>query len=293
MRKIQVAEESEMKRKSIDYLMARFQVREGRKRRAEQLIEERAGKAAEYPHQCPHCSVRAKRRSHLSTHIRIVHDDAISHLCSGCGQGFSMGSTVRKHQTWHTAPLECRSGRLVVAPKDQTKANWICSGCDTSFDLEDEYKHHRVESSSPACQTGRCFHIPSFEERMALYAKFRERMKDYHTCPKCSANFKEKGTLLRHYRWIHQRERMICTGCETVYSSLMSYWTHMRKSDDCKGTPWFYVPAPGPEDQVLCLCCGRISEGVTTFKSHKTDSDTCLNAQGYLIPAQGSASSGN
>ncbi|KAH8926280.1 hypothetical protein BT69DRAFT_1279014 [Atractiella rhizophila] len=270
-----------------DYDLTRFQRREVFRRLRKGLNEQRAGKAAEYPYECAHCSFRVKSKAQLNEHIRIIHDDAVLYLCTGCGLGFSKTKNAKQHRDKRFTLPECKTGRLVFAPKDQIKANWICSACEVSFDLEDEYDRHRRESMSPGCKDGRCLHIPSFKERSALYAKFRERMKDYTTCPECSAVFLQRTSLLVHERQHHIGERRICTGCKQVFSGTLkcSPAVHWKKMPGCAGKPTFHLPPPGRHDQILCLCCAKLFESTTAFEAHKGPSERCQDADHYLVAA--------
>ncbi|KAH8926282.1 hypothetical protein BT69DRAFT_1016058 [Atractiella rhizophila] len=250
------------------------------------LVEGRAGKVEEYPHECPHCPFRSKVSGNLKSHIRINHDDAVSHLCSACGRGFSTKTNARKHQIQRFTPLECRNSRFIVAPRDQTGANWICSACEVSFESKDEYERHRSESTLPACNTGRSLHIPSLEERSATSSKFVEQLKKYPTCPTCSTAFLNKATLYKHQRMDHQGERVICTGCKQLYATDRALRQHQTNTDTCSRAGWFYVPAPRPGCQILCLCCGKIWDTRKAFNSHKRVSNACFNAEGYGIASR-------
>ncbi|KAH8926274.1 hypothetical protein BT69DRAFT_1317730 [Atractiella rhizophila] len=266
-----------------DVGLARFPARQGHTRRVQTLVEGRAGKGEEYPHGCHLCPFRSKHLGNLRKHIRITHDDAVSHLCSACGRGLSTKVNARKHQTQRFTPLECRNSRIVIAPKYQIKANWICSACEVSFELEDEYEQHRSESTSSACKTGRSCHIPSLKERFAVSSKLKEQLKEYPTCPICLTPFLNTVTLYRHQRTHHQGERTICTGCKQLYARDYYVQRHQTETDECNGAPWFYVPPPGPTSQILCLCCGKICDTGKIFNSHKKVSNACSNAEGYLI----------
>ncbi|KAH8923482.1 hypothetical protein BT69DRAFT_158306 [Atractiella rhizophila] len=226
-----------------------------------------------------------ERQSLRCRHIRIVHDRAVSHLCSGCGHGFSTGRTARVHQTGITVPPECRTGRIIPAPSNQIKANWICSGCEVSFHSQSKYKQHQSESASEACNTGRFYHIPSLKERYTISPSVRRKMRDSPTCSLCSAVFASKGGLTQHVRRIHVKERTICLGCKQVFAAQQSVQAHQKKAPACTGKRWFHVPPPGEGDQILCLSCGEICDGMTSFESHKPVSQKCQEAESYFIPA--------
>lgn len=55
--------------------------------------------ASNRDHVCLRCSKRFKRASHLTVHVKHVHDDARSHICHFCSDRFKLSHHLKRHLT--------------------------------------------------------------------------------------------------------------------------------------------------------------------------------------------------
>ncbi|KAH8924401.1 hypothetical protein BT69DRAFT_1280649, partial [Atractiella rhizophila] len=262
--------------------MIKWLHREGKRRRIQRLIEERKGQEEKYPHQCPHCDLRLKKKGALAAHVQRFHTKTECFFCTGCGSMFATKYVAAVHLSRKFAPQDCRSGRVLRVATKEEDSQWICSGCETAFESEPACKGHQERNTQ--CSGTRRIFVPSVKEILYTNYSNSDEVKNYFQCPKCSARYAAMSSLYTHYSK-HAGDRRICSGCKKLYTSATGMWHHQRRSANCTHKPWYHLASRGAIDRIVCLGCGKHHDDWSSFDSHKKSTENCRDADFYLIPA--------
>ena len=155
------------------------------------------------------CKFSQKKLSsvtHLKTHIKGMHLHKTPHKCDLCNRYFSKATTLRRHLPMHDTEAQKFKCSVKVKDKDGNDVE-----CGKEFISESKLVDHQVvhQSSTPFqcsfCKKKSFKRLKSQLEHEKICADNPEK-KDLVKCRLCPKEFKERKSMLRHFRGAHPRQ---------------------------------------------------------------------------------------
>eukprot|EP01084_Bolivina_argentea_P219847 372741_1 len=151
------------------------------------------------PYKCPRnqCNQCFKTKTHLTGHIRNVHNKEKRFECTVCKRGFYLKSDWKKHEATHKRE-----------PKKKTKmpnleSRFECNVCNKGF-----------------------FHKYQWTEHCLIHSKEKA-----YECDVCNVSFRKNKELRVHKQSHNTEERPFkCSVCNKAFASASVKWEHQKKS---------------------------------------------------------------
>lgn len=151
-------------------------------------------------HECLMCSKEFKRLSHLTDHIKSVHEKLRPFPCSHCKKMFASNSSKRAHELTHTGYLP-----------------FVCEWCERRFRRSSELKIHlEIHTTNPELLCPICKRIQKTQEELEIHIKNHDDNR--LQCPSCGKLFRRSSHLKDHYNAVHLKLRPFkCQYCELAF----------------------------------------------------------------------------
>uniref|UniRef100_A0A8C3F632 Uncharacterized protein n=1 Tax=Chrysemys picta bellii TaxID=8478 RepID=A0A8C3F632_CHRPI len=190
------------------------------------LAAHRKSHMGEWPHQCPKCGRRFRKRSVLVNHQRThLQDDR--YKCPECGQGFKWPGQLEMHRYSHMEEkrhtcFKCgesfsqRSHLLAHQGSHLGDAPYHCADCGKGFAQHPDLILHRRSHTGD-----RPFHCPQCGIGFGRSSDLRNHQSVHagqqpYKCPLCGKGFQERAHLAAHQK---------SHGGEDFYLGLAAVWT--------------------------------------------------------------------
>ena len=175
---------------------------------------------------CDICGKKFHYRSYLTAHKKKVHfDDALSCLCSHCGETMTSRRERRRHRIRHEKEnVKLDSSTIKPSkPKKMTKCLY-CEYTSSNISLHMYKEHdHRVvycDLCGKKCrETDLNRHLKRIHEREKVLCKI------------CGKEFASEDYLLRHMKTMHtsnEEKPFKCTHCEKAFMTKKNLENHMN-----------------------------------------------------------------
>lgn len=189
-------------------------------------------------HPCPQCGHVFTFKGNLTTHIRVVHEEA-SVQCDECAKLFHDPRSLKRHKLQHGDPqFSCDLCEMLFREPHQLKDHHMvvhekkplaCPPCGKEFISSATFRTHMKNFHNregnlqvhPCSQCGK-----TFATRNLLRAH-EKRHEDQFTCDSCGARYKARASLRAHIATIHRGERNFeCDECGKNFTRQNVLKTH-------------------------------------------------------------------
>ena len=152
---------------------------------------------------CKFCQKKLSSVTHLKTHIKAMHLHKTAHKCTLYNRYFLQTTTLRRHLPMHDTSAQKFKCTVKVKDKDGEEVE-----CGKEFISESKLVDHQVvhQSATPFM----CFYCKkkSFKKQKGQLAHEKvcddnPNKEDLVNCRLCPKQFKERKSMLRHFRTAH------------------------------------------------------------------------------------------
>ena len=152
---------------------------------------------------CKFCQKKLSSVTHLKTHIKGMHLHKTPHKCDLCNRYFSEATTLRRHLPIHDTTAQKFKCSVKVKDKDGKEVE-----CGKEFISQGKLVDHQVvhKSATPFlcsyCKK-RSFKRQKGQLEHEKTCDDNPRKRDLVKCRLCPKEFKERRSMLRHFRGAH------------------------------------------------------------------------------------------
>ncbi len=203
---------------------------------------------------CEHCGKMFMRKTHVTTHIKMVHEQVRDYKCNFCDKAFSTRSNLTKHiHTMHEKARDfvceiCNRNfkddmilKAHVMKVHRTSDELKCDTCGKTFAMIQSLGNH-IRKMHLQTVRYKCDHCQKeFKDKTQLNCHIitvHEQRKDY-ACLYCGHEFALKYQLKRHVLTVHDRQMEVkCDVCDKIYTNphclrLHKERVHEGKKEKC------------------------------------------------------------
>ncbi|KAK2569240.1 Zinc finger protein 569 [Acropora cervicornis] len=227
----------------------------------------------ERPFQCEQCSWRFTQKTHLTRHIKGVHEK-IPRSKQSNGRSLAPVTCDLCHLWRHKHASHFEKEEV---QKKYTTNKFCCNfdGCDQLFDTESELKEHvtsHVGTTDKACMCDECGATFAAQQNLFKHKKRRHsgpmpQPHKTHRCEKCDKSFFTSYQLVVHFRCHTGEKPYKCDLCGKDFVQKSGLRKHIR----CKRCPMI---EGGPINnknsrKYACEQCDKMFPGPSDLKAHQ------------------------
>ncbi len=211
----------------------------------ERIVHASVGDNGERQYTCDLCGHSCLSNTHLTNHMRQVHD-ANRHRCDICGKAFPWQQSLVMHRRTHlgvappvgatgekqfrcdTCDYKCsRRSDLKAHKRTHLRGRYHCTRCDFSTQFSSNLRNHmrNIHKQAQPLQCGMCDKRFSGRDNLRAHMRTHATKRPYK-CELCDFSCDRKGNLTQHVR-THSGVRHHCDQCDfsTVFKTNLSRHT--------------------------------------------------------------------
>ncbi|XP_060842764.1 zinc finger protein 664-like [Rhopalosiphum padi] len=147
------------------------------------LNEHKNKHTGDKPFKCESCKKSFSLSRYLATHMRLIHGDTVSYVCTQCGRKFDDRSSLALHRRTHKRAMSC-----------------LCDICGKELSSREHLKlHKRLHTGEKPNVCSFCGKGFAKQCTLVLHLRTHTGEKPYQ-CDQCGKTFSQRSSYVIHYR---------------------------------------------------------------------------------------------